>query len=48
MTFSEITKAAVTTAIAAPRGISDQMVQAYLTRRALDYLVISTRARTAC
>lgn len=39
VTFTEITQAAVTAAIAAPREISQSMVQAYLARRALDYLV---------
>ncbi len=37
--FNAITKQAVTEAIAAPRGIDDSLVEAYLARRALDYLV---------
>lgn len=37
--FNAITKKAVTDAIAAPRSIDDSLVDAYLARRALDYLV---------
>jgi DNA topoisomerase I len=37
--FNAITKAAVTNAIAHPRQIDDALVEAYLARRALDYLV---------
>ncbi len=37
--FNAITKAAVTAAMAAPRDIDVQLVDAYLARRALDYLV---------
>lgn len=37
--FNEITKTAVTKAMANPRGIEHALVEAYLARRALDYLV---------
>ncbi|MDR0580514.1 MAG: DNA topoisomerase I, partial [Holosporaceae bacterium] len=37
--FHEITKSAITEAIASPRDIDSFLVDAYLTRRALDYLV---------
>jgi DNA topoisomerase-1 len=39
VTFNAITKAAVTEAIRRPREIDQQLVDAYLARRALDYLV---------
>ncbi|MBU6320807.1 MAG: type I DNA topoisomerase [Alphaproteobacteria bacterium] len=39
VTFNAITKAAVTEAIRHPRQIDQQLVDAYLARRALDYLV---------
>ena len=39
VTFNAITKAAVTEAMANPREIDQPMVDAYLARRALDYLV---------
>ena len=39
VTFNAITKKAVTEAIAHPREIDQQLVDAYLARRALDYLV---------
>jgi DNA topoisomerase-1 len=39
VTFNAVTKAAVTAAIAAPRHIDQDLVDAYLARRALDYLV---------
>jgi DNA topoisomerase-1 len=37
--FNAVTKAAVLDAIANPRGINEELVDAYLARRALDYLV---------
>ena len=37
--FNAITKNAVTTAMEHPRGIDEELVDAYLARRALDYLV---------
>jgi DNA topoisomerase-1 len=37
--FNAITKSAVTAAMAAPRAIDQALVEAYLARRALDYLV---------
>ena len=37
--FNAITKSAVTTAMGSPRQVDDQLVDAYLARRALDYLV---------
>ena len=37
--FNAITKSAVTQAMKAPRGIDEDLVHAYLARRALDYLV---------
>jgi DNA topoisomerase-1 len=39
VTFNAITKAAVTEAMAHPRAIDQPLVDAYLARRALDYLV---------
>ena len=39
VTFNAITKAAVLEAMAAPRQIDMELVEAYLARRALDYLV---------
>ena len=39
VTFNAITKAAVTEAMAHPRDIDMELVDAYLARRALDYLV---------
>ena len=39
VTFNAITKSAVLTAMAAPRAIDMELVDAYLARRALDYLV---------
>ncbi|WP_448582975.1 type I DNA topoisomerase [Thermaurantiacus sp.] len=39
VTFNAITKDAVSRAIAAPRAIDQDLVDAYLARRALDYLV---------
>lgn len=39
ITFNEITKRAVQDAIEHPRKVDDSLVQAYLARRALDYLV---------
>ena len=39
VTFNEITKKTVTDAIANPRAIDKDLVEAYLARRALDYLV---------
>jgi len=39
VTFNEITKSAVQTAMANPRAVSQELVDAYLARRALDYLV---------
>lgn len=39
VTFNAITKAAVTAAMARPRAIDEDLVGAYLARRALDYLV---------
>ena len=38
ITFSEVTKSAVEAALAAPRDVSMPLVQAYMARRALDYL----------
>ncbi len=37
--FNEVTKRAIQEAIASPRKLSDNLVNAYLARRALDYLV---------
>lgn len=37
--FTEITKEAVANALENPRGIDERLVQAYLARRALDYLL---------
>ncbi len=39
VTFNEITKSAVLAAIGAPRAVNRELVEAYLARRALDYLV---------
>src|ERR1700730_1603915 len=39
VTFNDITKAAVKTAMAAPRELDQPLIEAYLARRALDYLV---------
>ncbi|WP_287787954.1 DNA topoisomerase, partial [Acidiphilium sp.] len=39
ITFNEITKAAIRTAIAHPRDLDQSLIEAYLARRALDYLV---------
>ncbi|MEM8588384.1 MAG: type I DNA topoisomerase [Pseudomonadota bacterium] len=39
VTFNEITKNAVLDAIARPRALDNALIQAYLARRALDYLV---------
>ena len=39
VTFNEITKAAVTRAMQAPRDLDQPLIDAYLARRALDYLV---------
>ncbi|MEQ8964590.1 MAG: type I DNA topoisomerase [Azospirillaceae bacterium] len=39
ITFNEITRSAVNEAIARPRDLDDALIQAYLARRALDYLV---------
>jgi DNA topoisomerase I len=39
VTFNAITKKAVTEAIAAPRQLDDDLIDAYRARRALDYLV---------
>ena len=39
MTFNAITKSAVTQAMAHPRGLDEDLIDAYLARRALDYLV---------
>ncbi len=39
VTFNEITKAAVTKAMQAPRDLNQPLIDAYLARRALDYLV---------
>jgi DNA topoisomerase-1 len=38
VTFNAITKQAVTTAMANPRGLDTDLIDAYLARRALDYL----------
>lgn len=39
ISFTEITKEAVLNALKEPRGIDEKLVQAYLARRALDYLL---------
>src|SRR6202041_1307711 len=39
ITFNEITRNAVRYAMAAPRGLDQPLIEAYLARRALDYLV---------
>ncbi|MDF7674151.1 type I DNA topoisomerase [Acetobacteraceae bacterium ESL0709] len=39
VTFNEITKNAIKTAMAAPRTLDQPLIDAYLARRALDYLV---------
>ena len=38
ITFTEVTQQAVQQALAAPRSVSQELVDAYLGRRALDYL----------
>ena len=38
ITFTEVTQQAVQQALASPRSISQELVDAYLARRALDYL----------
>jgi DNA topoisomerase I len=39
ITFNEITRGAIRAAIAAPRDLDQPLIEAYLARRALDYLV---------
>ena len=39
ITFNEITRTAIRAALAAPRGLDQPLIEAYLARRALDYLV---------
>ncbi len=39
VTFNAITKSAVTEAMAHPRGLDEDLIDAYRARRALDYLV---------
>ena len=39
VTFNEITKGAVLDAMAHPRDLNQELIEAYLARRALDYLV---------
>lgn len=39
VTFNEITKKAIQTAMGSPRGLDQPLIDAYLARRALDYLV---------
>ena len=39
VTFNAITKSAVTEAMARPRGLDEDLIDAYKARRALDYLV---------
>ncbi|MBB2206402.1 type I DNA topoisomerase [Gluconacetobacter takamatsuzukensis] len=39
VTFNEITKSAIQTAMAHPRDLDQPLIEAYLARRALDYLV---------
>ena len=39
ITFNEITRTAVTEALARPRDLDRELIEAYLARRALDYLV---------
>lgn len=39
VTFNEITQKAITAAMAAPRSLDQPLIDAYLARRALDYLV---------
>jgi DNA topoisomerase-1 len=39
VTFNEITRSAVTAAMAAPRDLDQPLIEAYMARRALDYLV---------
>ncbi|MGH7044752.1 MAG: type I DNA topoisomerase, partial [Acetobacteraceae bacterium] len=39
ITFNEITRGAIQAAIAAPRALDQPLIEAYLARRALDYLV---------
>lgn len=38
ITFTEVTQQAVRAALGAPRAVSQELVDAYLARRALDYL----------
>src|SRR5580704_14671064 len=42
ITFNEITRSAVRAAMAAPRDLDQPLIEAYLARRALDYLVVFT------
>lgn len=39
ITFVEVTQAAVLAALAAPRAVAMPLVEAYLARRAIDYLL---------
>lgn len=39
ITFNEVTKSAIENAIASPRALNTELIEAYLARRALDYLV---------
>ena len=39
ITFNEVTRSAVRAAMAAPRDLDQPLIEAYLARRALDYLV---------
>ena len=43
--FHEITKSAIEEAIKFPRAINQELVQAYLARRALDYLFGFTQTK---
>ena len=45
VTFNAITKQAVTDAMKAPRQLDTDLIDAYLARRALDYLLVSPSAR---
>ena len=45
VTFNAITKSAVTEAMAHPRGLDEDLIDAYRARRALDYLVGFTLSR---
>ena len=47
VTFNAITKSAVTEAMAHPRGLDEDLIDAYKARRALDYLV-GFRFRQSC